>query len=174
MALRAGKLNGNDLLIAPLCEAALIAIAGAAAWIVHAPLLFASLGPTAYELVETPERTSAKPYNVVVGHLIGVLSGLVAAWVTRADLAASVSMNSFPGMRVFAAVLACTATVLVTLAIAAAQPAAIASALLIALGMMPGWRGGVEIMAAVLLMLIFGEPVRIWRLRKKKRKEKPA
>lgn len=159
----------TDLVIAPVCEAALIGIAGLAAWLAHAPLLFASLGPTAYELVETPERKSARPYNVIAGHLIGVLAGLGAAWMTRADLAASVSMSGFPGLRVWAAVLASAATVLVTLALQAAQPAAIASTLLIALGLMPGWRGGVEIMAAVVLVTLFGEPLRIWRLRSMKR-----
>lgn len=35
--------------------------------ILHEPHFFASLGPTAYELAETPERQSAKPYNVAAG-----------------------------------------------------------------------------------------------------------
>ena len=153
----------KDLLIVPLCEAALIAIVGVAAWIAHAPLLFASLGPTAYEMVETPERQSAKPYNVIVGHLIGVLAGLGATWVTRADLVAPVGSSSVPLPRVWAAVISAGATVLLTLLLRAGQPAAIATTLLIALGVMPGWRSGVEILAAVLLMTLVGEPLRNWR-----------
>jgi hypothetical protein len=161
----AGKLRGKDAVAAPLCEAALIAIAGTVAWIAHAPLLFASLGPTAYELVETPERRSARPYNVIVGHLIGVLAGLSAAWVTRADAVAAVGVGSVPLARVWAAVIASAITVLLTLLLRAAQPAAIATTLLIALGMMPGWRSGMEIMTAVLLMTLVGEPLRAWRRR---------
>jgi hypothetical protein len=160
-----GKLRGKDVVAAPLCEAALIAIAGVAAWIAHAPLLFASLGPTAYELVETPERKSAKPYNVIVGHLIGVLAGLGAAWLTRADATPAVGFGSVPVARVGAAVIASGVTVLVTLLLRAAQPAALATTLLIALGLMPGWRSGAEIMAAVLLMTLVGEPLRHWRMR---------
>jgi hypothetical protein len=161
----AGKLRGKDVVAAPLCEAALIAIAGVAAWIAHAPLLFASLGPTAYELIETPERRSARPYNVIVGHLIGVLAGLSAAWVTRADAVAAVGVGSVPLARVWAAVIGSAITVLLTLLLRAAQPAAIATTLLIALGMMQGWRSGVEIMAAVLVMTLVGEPLRAWRRR---------
>jgi hypothetical protein len=160
-----GNLRGKDLVIAPLCEAALIAIAGVAAWIAHAPLLFASLGPTAYELVETPERKSARPYNVIAGHLIGVLAGLAAAWLVGADATPAVGVESVPLARVWAAAIASAVTVLLTLLLRATQPAAIATTLLIALGMMPGWRSGAEIMAAVLLMTVVGEPVRAWRRR---------
>src|SRR6185312_16308659 len=169
----AGKLRGKDVVAAPLCEAALIAIAGVAAWIAHAPLLFASLGPTAYELVETPERQSARPYNVIVGHLIGVLAGLGAVWVTGAQGAAALGVGSVPLARVWAAVVASAATVLMTLLLRATQPAAIATTLLIALGMMQGWRSGVEIMAAVLLMTLVGEPLRAWRRRDIGIDEKP-
>lgn len=46
----------KDIIIAPLCEAALILVAGLAAWFTHKPLFFASLGPTAFEMIETPVR----------------------------------------------------------------------------------------------------------------------
>lgn len=39
----------KELLIAPACEAALVLVAALAGWAVHQPLIFASLGPTAYE-----------------------------------------------------------------------------------------------------------------------------
>jgi hypothetical protein len=112
----------NDLLIAPACEAALLFVAALAAWVTHKPLIFASLGPTAYELVETPERRSARPYNVVAGHLIGVLSGYFALFVTDAWSSPMISAG-WIGWRRVAVVLAAAATVFVTLLINAAQPA---------------------------------------------------
>ncbi|HEV2399831.1 MAG TPA: hypothetical protein VGS27_23020 [Candidatus Sulfotelmatobacter sp.] len=40
--------------LAVLGEGGLILAVGAAGWAAHAPLLFTSLGPTAYELLEQP------------------------------------------------------------------------------------------------------------------------
>jgi CBS domain-containing membrane protein len=105
----------RDLIIAPLCEAALILVAGLAAWAVHQPLFFASLGPTAFELIETPGRPSARPYNVVVGHLIGVLCGFAALTVTHAWAAPAVSTSSISLLRVWAAAIAALLTVFFTL-----------------------------------------------------------
>ena len=66
----------RSLLLAPLCEGLLILLAALAAFWTRQPLLFASLGPTAFELIEAPKRRSARAWNVIAGHLIGILSGL--------------------------------------------------------------------------------------------------
>ena len=44
-----------DLLWATLGEGGLILVLGAIGWATKQPLIFASLGPTAYELVEQPQ-----------------------------------------------------------------------------------------------------------------------
>lgn len=155
----------RNLKIAPLCEAALILIVSVAAWVAHQPLIFASLGPTAYELVETPHRKSARPYNILVGHLVGVVFGFAALFVTRAWRMPAVADGNVQFPRVEAAVLSAGLTVLVTLLLRATQPAAISTTLLISLGVMQQWKDGVTIMAAVLLMTLAGEPMRRWRLR---------
>jgi len=165
---QAGAIRRVDFAITPICEAALIGIAGLAGWAVHAPLLFASLGPTAYEMIETPERRSARPYNVVAGHLIGVGAGLAAVWMTGADGAHAAGAGGISAVRVAAAAIAAAVTVLVTLLARATQPAALSTTLLIALGSMRGWRGGAEIMGAVLLMEMVGEPARRWRARQRR------
>lgn len=154
----------RDLILAPLCEAALLLIAGVAGWLSHQPFIFTSLGPTAYELVETPERRSAHPYSIVMGHLIAVVAGFIAIYVTGAVLAAPVSSSGVPLPRLGAAALAATLTVLGTLALKASQPAALSTTLLIALGTMQQPRDAAIIMGAVLLMALCGEPLRIWRL----------
>lgn len=157
----------RDLWIAPICEGALLLIAGAAGFVLHAPLLFASLGPTAYELVETPERPSARAYNIFTGHLIGVMAGFAALLVFHAYDFPGIASGTVAGARIGAAIFAAALTVLLTLALKAAQPAAVSTTLLIALGSLQRWQDGLAIMGAVLLMLIFGEPLRRWRLRSK-------
>ena len=157
----------RDVVIAPLFEGFLILVMAVVTWVAHNPFIFASLGPTAYELVETPERPTARPYNILVGHLIGVLAGFVALYATGATHAAPWSQAGMPLPRVWAAALAATLTVAVTLIARATQPAAIATSLLVSLGTMQAWKDGVLIMGAVLLMTILGEPIRRWRLAKR-------
>jgi len=159
----------RDLFIAPLCEAVLILVAGVAAWTLHKPLIFSSLGPTAFELIETPERRSARPYNVIVGHLIGVLCGFAALKLTHAWSVPAVSTSSISILRVWAAVLAALLTVLGTLLARAQQPAALSTTLLIATGSMQRLEDGVNIMLSILLVTAAGEPLRRWRMRSKER-----
>ena len=156
-------MSRKDLFVAPPLEAALILVVALAGWISHNPLVFASLGPTAFEMIETPERPSARPYNIIAGHLIAVLAAFAALWLTHAWGAPIVSSNGVPLQRVWAAVLATILTAFLTLLARAVQPAALATTLLISLGVMQTMRAGVVIMVAVLLMTAIGEPVRRWR-----------
>ena len=64
--------NRADLVWATLGEGALVLALAAIGLATNQPLIFASLGPTAYELVEQPRMPSARPYNVIIGHLLGV------------------------------------------------------------------------------------------------------
>lgn len=154
----------RDIVIAPICEGLLILVMAAASWAAHNPFIFASLGPTAYELVETPDRPSARAYNIVVGHLIGLVSAFAALYLTGAAQAPAVSQSGIPLPRVWAAALAATLTVFLTLITRAAQPAALSTTLLVALGTLQQWRDGVFIMGAVLAMTVLGEPIKKWRL----------
>ena len=63
----------------------LVLVPGAAAWILGQPLIFPSLGPSAFALVLDENENRAR--RVVGGHLIGVLSGLVAYHVLMGVLA---------------------------------------------------------------------------------------
>lgn len=159
----------EDLLIAPFGEAFLLFLAAVAGWLAHQPLIFASLGPTAYELVETPHRRTAKPYSVVMGHLIAIGSGYLALWLTHAWYVAPVSSAGVPFDRIWACVLAAALTAFGTLLLKASQPAAIATALLISAGVLQRPIDAGIILAAVLLMLVFGEPIRLLRLKRQKK-----
>ncbi len=161
------KQRQRDAIISPLCEAGLLLIAGIAAFFAHQPLLFASLGPTAFELAEMPERKSAKPYSILMGHLSGVVSGFVALWMTGAWYTPAVSTSHITMTRVWASVVAAMLTVLLTILLQAQQPAALSTTLMIATGTMQRPIDGPIIMAGVLLIEVLGEPLRRWRVRQR-------
>jgi CBS domain-containing membrane protein len=48
----------------------------------HSPLVFPSLGPTAFLLFHRPLAPAASPRNALVGHLIGILAGWLSLTVT--------------------------------------------------------------------------------------------
>lgn len=161
----------QDLLIAPIGEAFLLLIAALVGWISHQPLVFASLGPTAYELVETPDRRTAQPYSVLVGHLVGVGAGFAAISMVHCWHVPPVSSAGVPFLRIWAAIIAVAITVFVNLLLRASQPAAASTTLLVALGLMQSPRDAGLLMGGVVLVLLFGEPIRLWRLRRQQRAE---
>jgi len=55
-----------------------IAISGVAAWALDEPLLFPSLGATAFLFFETPMAEVASPRNAIIGHAVAVLAAVVA------------------------------------------------------------------------------------------------
>jgi CBS-domain-containing membrane protein len=153
----------KDLVVAPILEAGLILVVCLAGWVSHQPLVFASLGPTAYEMIETPKRKSAQPYSIIGGHLIAVIAGFAALLVTHAFAAPSISAHGVPLSRAWACTMAAMLTVFGTLGLRAAQPAALSTTLLIASGIMQAWWDGAVIMVAILLLTAMGEPLRSWR-----------
>src|SRR5262245_53286376 len=124
--------NRADLFWAPLGEGGLVLAMAAIAWATNQPLIFASLGPTAYELVEQPRLPSATTYNIIVGHLTGLGSGFLAVYLMNAWGAPSVMATGlvFPE-RMWAMTISAALTTLVTLVLRAGQPAALATTLLV-------------------------------------------
>ncbi|MBW4718549.1 HPP family protein [Saccharothrix sp. SC076] len=64
---------------------------GGLAAVTGEPLLFPSLGPTAYLLLATPTQPAASPRNAFAGHLVGLLGGAAGLtafglWDLPADL----------------------------------------------------------------------------------------
>lgn len=155
-----------DLIWGPFWEAVLILIAGLTAlWSGH-PWVFSSLGPTAYELAEKPELRSARLYNIVMGHAVGIACGFGAVAVTHAWYLPTTNANAFPTLnRVCAAAVAVFATVFVNLLLKSGQPAALATTLLISLGNMQTAASALWIMVGVLIISVVGEPLRRLRLR---------
>lgn len=156
----------KDTFIAAAYEAGLLLLAALLSYFLHAPLIFASLGPTIFEMVEMPTQPSARPYNVLVGHAIGILAGVVALGATHAFAAPALSIHGVPLVRVFSVVIAGFLTVVGTLLLKATQPAALSTTLLVALGTMQTWPAILGIACGVLLIVAVGEPIRRSRLAK--------
>ena len=101
-------------------------------WVTNQPLVFASLGPTAYELVEQPQLPSARAYNIIVGHLIGLGAGFLAVYLLNAWTAPNVlATGVVSATRMWAVTISAAITTLVCLVVKAGQPAALATTLLI-------------------------------------------
>jgi hypothetical protein len=145
----------------PGCELLLILIAGAVAFATGFPLLFASLGPTAYEQSAMPHLKSSRPYNVLVGHTAGLGSAFLALWITHAwSTPAVTGSTSVSAARLWAAVIAVLITSVITVALKARQPAALATTLLVAMGAFQNSRGALAVILGVVLITIIGEPIR--------------
>ncbi len=120
---------------APLAAGAAILGAGAIILLAGRPWLLPSLGPTAFLIAELPEHPSARFYNSVVGHLVGLGTGfldvaLFLAWGDPAVLTDHVLTLAHVG----AATVAIMLTMLANLLLEASYPPAAATTLLVALG----------------------------------------
>jgi hypothetical protein len=160
------RLNRADLLWATLGEAGLVFAVAAIGWATRQPLIFASLGPTAYELVELPQLPSARAYNIIVGHLIGLGAGFLAVYLLNASAAPNVLATGVVlPKRIGAVAISAALTTLASLVLKAGQPAALATTLLVSLGAMQTRRDAIAIIFGVLLITAMGEPLRRFRLK---------
>lgn len=161
-----GSERRRDLIFASLGEGFLLFVLALLGWLVKWPFVFASLGPTAYELVEQPAARSARTYNIIVGHLVGLGSGFLSLWMLDAWNAPKVLTAGYMAEpRAWAIVISAVLTTIGMLALKAGQPAAIATALLVSLGSMQTGRDAVAIIVAVLVIAAIGEPLRRLRLK---------
>lgn len=149
------------LVITSCAEGALVLLVAGIGWATRMPLIFASLGPTAYELVEKPNSPSARTYNIIAGHMLALGCGFFSLWLFNAwssPKVASAEIVSSP--RIWAAVLAATLTTAASLLVKASQPASLSTALIVSLGSMQTRRDAAAIIIGVLILAAVGEPFR--------------
>jgi len=159
--------NRADLVWATLGEGGLVLALATIGWATNQPLIFASLGPKAYELAEQPQMPSARPYKVIVGCLLGVGAGFLALYLSNAWAAPNVlAANVVSAQRLWATAISAALTTLACLALKVGQPAALATTVLVPLGAMQTRRDAIAIIVGVLLVTAIGEPVRRLRLKR--------
>ncbi|MFD5093515.1 HPP family protein [Amycolatopsis thailandensis] len=147
-----------------------IVFIGLCAILSGAPLLFPSLGPTAFLVFATPQAPGASPRNTVFGHLAGIVAGLTGLAVTGLlNAAPDLTHPSWP--RIGAAAIALGLTCAAMAALDIPHPPAGATTLIIALGLLHTTPQivavlvGVVLIAllAVLINKLFGVPYPWWR-----------
>lgn len=146
-----------DAVWAPVTAGVLMLIIGFTGIIASMPWLFPSLGPTAYLQAETPDKPTARFYNTVIGHFIGLASGFIAVALFSAwDAPAVLTTHHLTAIRVWAAAFALALTLLGNLLLRSSHPPAGATTLLVALGTFKTITDAVTIVAGVLIVAVVG------------------
>ncbi len=154
-----------DAIYAPVTTGLLICAVGLLGLWFDRPWLFASLGPTAFQLAEYPEQKSSRIYNVIIGHLAGLSMGFAAVAIMNTWGAPSVlATHHLTRSRVFTSGIAIVMTSIVIIILRASHPPAGATALLVALGSFSTLSDAATVIEAVIVIAVLGEGVRYLRL----------
>lgn len=152
------------------CALALTA-SGLAAYLMKQPLLFPSLGPTAFLFFESPMSAASSPRNTLIGHLTAVLAGAGSLAVFGLLNDPGVLQEGVALSRVWAASLSLSLTGAVLLALKSSHPPAGATTLIVSLELLKTPREMAALMAGVVLLTAVGwtvnraagVPVPLWR-----------
>lgn len=156
-----------DGLWTPLATAAITLVPGLLGLAAGRPMLFPSLGPSALTQAHTPDEPSARPYNVVVSHLLGL--GCAFLMVTLFGIAQEKSvfeLKHLTAARVAASVLAVALAAALEMLLRASHPPAASTTLLASLGSFKPTPGDtLTVAAGVLAVALVGELFRRLRAR---------
>lgn len=133
-----------------------IALLSALAMVSRTPLVFPSLGPTAFLLFFKPTAAASSPRHCLYGHAIGLACGYGALWCTGLAHAGSAAVMGVTAPRVLAAALALGFTGALLIWCRVEHPPAGATTLIVALGIITSPVHLVMIEVAVALMVALG------------------
>ncbi|MFC3959653.1 HPP family protein [Halovivax cerinus] len=147
----------DDRVGSTLHTGTLLSTTAALAWLSGLPMLFPSLGPSAFVLALFERGESTSPRRVIGGHAVGVVAGLVAYTLLAggADMTTATAPGSIAGLRLGASgVVATTLTAGGMLATDTRHPPACATTLIVSLGLLPTVREGATILLAVVVLVV--------------------
>jgi CBS domain-containing membrane protein len=133
---------------------ATIALLAVLAMVWRVPLVFPSLGPTAFLLFASPEAASASPRSTLCGHAIGILCGYGALWLTGLQHAPSAMLEGVNLARVAAAARSLAFTGALMILFGVVHSPAGATTLIISLGIITRPMHVLAIEAAVTMIVI--------------------
>ena len=133
-----------------------IGLSGLWAYIVKQPLVFPSLGATAFLIFETPMAEVGTPRNTMIGHSIGIAAGVASLALFGLLDAPSVYVSGITLGRVGAIALAVALTGGVLRVLRAAHPPAGATTIIVASGLLHTPRQLLDIFVGVVLLTIAG------------------
>lgn len=135
----------------------LISTTAGLAWLSGLPMIFPSLGPSAFVLALFQDSDATSPRRVIGSHAIGVVAGLFAYHLLAGgvSMTAATAPGSIEGLRLAgSAVLATTLTAGGMLASDTRHPPACATTLIVSLGLLSTlWEGTLIVLAVVLLVV---------------------
>lgn len=154
-----------------------IAVSGCASWLLGQPLLFPSLGPTAFLFFEAPLAENASPRNTIIGHAVAILAGVLSLWVFGLLNAPDVLQAGVSPARTGAAALSVALTGAVLMLFHSSHPPAGATTLIVSLGFFESPHTLLMLALGVLLLTAtgwtlnraLGAPVPLWKPRKQER-----
>lgn len=133
-----------------------IGLSGLWAYLVKEPLLFPSLGATAFLIFETPMAEVGTPRNTIIGHAVGVAAGASSLALFGILSAPSVYVSGVTLARVGAIALAVALTGGILRLLRSAHPPAGATTIIVASGLLAKPRQMLDILIGVLLLTIAG------------------
>jgi CBS domain-containing membrane protein len=150
-----------------------LAVSGLAAYLFKEPLLFPSLGPTAFLFFEYPLGAGASPRNTLIGHLVAVLAGALSLAIFGLLDHPSILQEGVTLARIGAATLSMALTGAVLLLLKSSHPPAGASVLIVSLGLLQTPLEMIMLMSGVLLLTVVawlinraaGVPVPVWAVK---------
>jgi CBS domain-containing membrane protein len=133
-----------------------IGLSGTWAWAVNEPLVFPSLGATAFLIFETPMAEVGTPRNTIIGHAVGVGAGALSLALFGLLDAPSVYVSGVTPSRIAAIALAVALTGGVLRILRAAHPPAGATTIIVASGLLARPRQLADILLGVVLLTLAG------------------
>jgi CBS-domain-containing membrane protein len=133
-----------------------IGLSGLWAWVVKEPLVFPSLGATAFLIFETPTAEVGSPRNTIVGHTVGVAAGALALAIFGLLDAPSVYVSGVSLGRVGAIALAVALTGGVLRVLRCAHPPAGATTIIVASGLLAKPHQMIDVEVGVILLATAG------------------
>jgi CBS-domain-containing membrane protein len=162
--------NNGNAVYTFLCSLLAIALSGLLAWAAKEPLLFPSLGATAFLIFETPMAEVGTPRNTIIGHGVGVAAGALALAIFDLLNARSVYITGMTPQRIGAIALAVALTGGVLRVLRSAHPPAGATTIIVASGLLAKPHQLIDVLVGVALLTIacwginraLGVPAPVW------------
>lgn len=148
--------NNGNAVYTFTCSLLAIALSGLWAWAVKEPLLFPSLGATAFLIFETPMAEVGTPRNTLIGHGVGIAAGVLSLLIFGLWNHPSVYVTGMTPARIGAVALSVALTGGVLRVLRSAHPPAGATTIIVASGLLARPHQLVDVAVGVLLLTLAG------------------
>ena len=162
--------NRGNAIVTALGSFLALSVSGAIAWAVEEPLVFPSLGATAFLAFETPLAEVASPRNTIVGHFTAIAAAAVSLAAFGLLDAPSALVEGMTPARVWAVALSVGLTGGVLRLLRSAHPPAGATTIIVSSGLLADPEQMLAVAVGVVLLTVacwllnraIGVPAPVW------------